>query len=153
MPRFTDADSSGWEFTPAELSRTRAIVERLKAIRGERAALDAEEAALQAEAMGIAIDQIGRMPDASVYEFPVRSRPETRREAGGDLVADHERRWMPRRRRCRRRRWASRSIRSGGCRMRACTSSRCGPWRRSWRWRRGSRPAPCRAGWIAPTRW
>ncbi|GAB3276054.1 HNH endonuclease signature motif containing protein [Microbacterium lacusdiani] len=73
MPRFTDADSSGWEFTPAERSRTREIVERLKAIRGERAALDAEEAALQAEAMGIAIDQIGRMPDASVYEFPVRS--------------------------------------------------------------------------------
>ncbi|KQY99334.1 hypothetical protein ASD19_05550 [Microbacterium sp. Root53] len=73
MPRFTDADASGWEFTPGELARTREIVERLKAIRVERAGLDAEEAALQAEAMGIAIDQMGRMPDASVYEFPVRS--------------------------------------------------------------------------------
>lgn len=73
MPRFTDADSAGWEFTPAERSRTRAGIERLTQIRAARAALEAEEAAELAALTSIAADQCARMPEASAYAFPVRS--------------------------------------------------------------------------------
>ncbi|MBO3664876.1 HNH endonuclease signature motif containing protein [Microbacterium stercoris] len=73
MPTFTESAPLTWDFTPDERSRARAGIAELAAIRTARAALDAREARAQARLMQIALDQLGRMPRASDYAFPVRS--------------------------------------------------------------------------------
>ncbi|MBO3662165.1 HNH endonuclease signature motif containing protein [Microbacterium stercoris] len=73
MPTFTDSAPLTWDFTPDERSRARAGIAELAAIRTARAVLDAREARAQAGLMQIALDQLGRMPRASDYAFPVRS--------------------------------------------------------------------------------